>query len=498
MRENSSAASNHQNENLFSSTPANVDIFDDKEQYTNEVTEDGSSSNNNTSLFSTTVSGNEITKEGNDNKYNNVKEKNSDNNTLFSLSNSKDEDGGTPKLGPMHSHNLSLASDSSALSGNGETIKTGKKIGRTVSNKNLSISTGDSDTADGNKTPSRLTRFVKYLINGEDGSPSSTPTSSQASPSHSEAASNYKNELPFSSATTSSEVGDRKENDIKGVLKGEDIASPMKVSIARKISSKLLKTDSNRKNRDDEGSGNESSASPSTGSRISRILSRRSQSPAAAQASSSSTSSSSHSSSSVAKANISGPTNVTHNVHGALDLKTKKITGVPKDWKPPVSAGKYVQFGCSIKNCPRIDVPGYKERIPAILVALREELIKNNGLLVEGIFRVAPSKDDQEACKAQMDNGTYKSNETPEGAICVAAVLKEWFRSMPIRLLNVLPRNFIANADDKQLGKSGDEIMRVMAEPNNSVYCWLLDLFAETVSHESVNLMGIKSIAIGW
>jgi len=173
-------------------------------------------------------------------------------------------------------------------------------------------------------------------------------------------------------------------------------------------------------------------------------------------------------------------------VQVTFDPKTKTYSA--KYDADRIQGAVFHQFGCAIADCPRVTIPGYKEQIPSVLILLREELEKQNGFVVEGVFRVAASFEDQKAYKIQVDNGTFKGCTSQDDAMCMAALLKEWFRTMPVRLLNALPLNSI------RTGKA--DIMRELPEPNLSVFLWLCDLMADIVSLEHINRMSARAMAI--
>jgi len=189
-----------------------------------------------------------------------------------------------------------------------------------------------------------------------------------------------------------------------------------------------------------------------------------------------------------APVDISGPTNVVHTAHVVFDQKSLSYQGLPQEWQKQKDMGTYSQFGCSIINCPRVAVPGFKERIPAVLVQLRDELERHDGLVVEGVFRVAASFGDQKAYKTAVDTGTFAGCQNNEDVMCMAALIKEWFRTMPVRLLNALSLD--------SMRKGAANVETDLPEPNLSVFKWLLDLMAETVMYEEKNRMTVKAISI--
>ena len=83
------------------------------------------------------------------------------------------------------------------------------------------------------------------------------------------------------------------------------------------------------------------------------------------------------------------------------------------------------------------------------------------------------------AYKGEVDSGTFRGCRNREDSACMAALIKEWFRMMPVRLLNSLPLEAI------RTGRA--DIDKDLPEPNLSVFMWLCDLLAETVERESRN-----------
>ena len=166
----------------------------------------------------------------------------------------------------------------------------------------------------------------------------------------------------------------------------------------------------------------------------------------------------------------------------------------------------FINFGQPIEKCPREQISPYNEAIPSVLLFLRNELeshgksihsvkFKTNqliptlgGFLVEGVFRIAASFDDQKAYKAQIDKGSFEGCKNQDDTMCMAALIKEWFRTMPIRLLNILPENSL------RTGQS--DIDKELPEPNYSVFLWLCDLMADIVEYEQVNRMSARAMAI--
>jgi hypothetical protein len=135
-----------------------------------------------------------------------------------------------------------------------------------------------------------------------------------------------------------------------------------------------------------------------------------------------------------------------------------------------------------------VDLPGFRGPIPAILVTLREYLVKH-GLKVPGIFRESPS---HEAClktKHELDCGTFAACEDVH---IIATCLKMWLRELPTRLLQYVDMNMLeaAGADREW------HVALSVPEPEGSVLHWFIILCAETSAHADVNHMSAKNMAI--
>ena len=78
------------------------------------------------------------------------------------------------------------------------------------------------------------------------------------------------------------------------------------------------------------------------------------------------------------------------------------LEGLPEEWK---HINK--QFGLPLDKVPRTVVPGYKERIPSLLVMMKRELEKGGGRNQEKFFRLAPNTEDG-MTKNEMNNGEFE------------------------------------------------------------------------------------------
>ena len=104
-----------------------------------------------------------------------------------------------------------------------------------------------------------------------------------------------------------------------------------------------------------------------------------------------------------------GPTSVSaatlteHGLHVSFNEERACFEGLPEEWK---HINK--QFGLPLDKVPRTVVPGYKERIPSLLVMMKREFEKGGGRNQEGIFRLAPNAEDCSMTKSEMNNGEFE------------------------------------------------------------------------------------------
>lgn len=150
------------------------------------------------------------------------------------------------------------------------------------------------------------------------------------------------------------------------------------------------------------------------------------------------------------------------------------------------------QFGVPIKQCPAVYVKGYDSKIPAVLVMMRDEMIKNGGLETEGIFRLAPERAACALAKKHINMGKF---EDCDDVNIMANLIKVWFRDLPDKLLNAAPPSAIDHT--ARVGEAGAaEFVSKMHEPERSVLLWLLDMGAEIVRSKRKTRMDARNMAI--
>ena len=207
---------------------------------------------------------------------------------------------------------------------------------------------------------------------------------------------------------------------------------------------------------------------------------------------------------------IGAPFNVQHVAHGAYNSATGALSGLDDATVAPTN----LVFGSPISSQKRFKMPGYNDRIPAILVHLARHFRECNGLLTEGVFRIPPSTAEMNDLTKQLDLGRSLVECSPRDPILIAAVIKYWFRSLPVAVLSSVPPETISSLGNLNLGSTealgtftvarSNELIfkgvmyghRVLPEPSRSTFAWALDLMAAIVSGSAKNKMSPKALAI--
>ena len=144
-------------------------------------------------------------------------------------------------------------------------------------------------------------------------------------------------------------------------------------------------------------------------------------------------------------------------------------------------------FGQPLEECS-LD-PG--SAVPQVLVTLRELLVANQGLQVEGIFRVSPSQAILKVAQKDADSNRLSKLATA-GPECIATLIKLWFRSLPESILSPGLEAIVDGPPATPAACAG--LVAAMADPHRSTMRWLLRLCHEVVEHESANRMNLKAL----
>jgi hypothetical protein len=183
---------------------------------------------------------------------------------------------------------------------------------------------------------------------------------------------------------------------------------------------------------------------------------------------------------------VTDPFSIIHTQHVKYDVEKRTYEGLPSEWEQQLKK----QFGLPPDKIERMRVPGYKSRIPTVLVQMKDYLIKNGGLSVEGIFRIAPDSDESMYVKQELNENKFVRCDDVN---CIANLIKVWFRDLPEPLLQQIPAESILECTDEE---GAGTVINEMSEPNSSILLWLLDLCIDVSSNSGVNKMTPQNLAI--
>jgi hypothetical protein len=132
--------------------------------------------------------------------------------------------------------------------------------------------------------------------------------------------------------------------------------------------------------------------------------------------------------------------------------------------------------------------------VPLPLALLRARLQRRGGLAEEGVFRVAPSAEERENLRAQLDAGAFRGAASACSGVAAAHMVKLFLRELPRPVLAAVPTEQLLTAAATD-GATAAALARLDA-PSAALLGWLADLLVETARHEAVNKMGHQNLAI--
>lgn len=147
------------------------------------------------------------------------------------------------------------------------------------------------------------------------------------------------------------------------------------------------------------------------------------------------------------------------------------------------------QFGLEPKVLECTKLNGYPLPIPNLLIILRTHLVRDGGLDVKGIFRLAPETHACTLAFDQLNAGTFI--RSPDVNV-VANLIKLWFRQLPIKLFNPLNPDVVASLQPHEAGA----MIENLTEPFRSLALWLLDLCVLVSRNAAINSMDAKNLAL--
>ncbi|CAK4717591.1 hypothetical protein LEN26_015488 [Aphanomyces euteiches] len=186
---------------------------------------------------------------------------------------------------------------------------------------------------------------------------------------------------------------------------------------------------------------------------------------------------------------ISRPFQTKQEMHVTFNAELARYEGLPVAWR-----GLNKQFGLPIDAVPKRKVDGYETKIPAVLQMMKEYLALHGGLETEGVFRLAPDKEECSLVKEAINNGSFAGCNDVH---IIANLIKVWFRDLPTSLFNAIPDKSIYKVCElRDLHQALSVLDEGVPESTKGVVLWLLDLMAEVVKHEKRTKMSAKNMGI--
>ncbi len=150
------------------------------------------------------------------------------------------------------------------------------------------------------------------------------------------------------------------------------------------------------------------------------------------------------------------------------------------------------QYGIIIERIRgTVQYPDYICRIPQVLVKLKNLLSTRGGFQTVGIFRIQPDAKEFPIVRQALNTNNFEFRINDIN--CIANALKVWFRELPIKVLNPIPKTRVIKCSTQQ---EVGEIIDSLMEPYKSVFQWLLDLAVQVVQNSNKNKMDAKNMAV--
>ncbi|CEG39092.1 domain-containing partial [Plasmopara halstedii] len=149
-------------------------------------------------------------------------------------------------------------------------------------------------------------------------------------------------------------------------------------------------------------------------------------------------------------------------------------------------------FKLSHRQVPRIAVPGYDERIPAVLVMMQQHFVAKQGHLSPHIFRESPSKAERDQAMVDINCGAFRGAQ--HDVRVLADLIKLWFRELPEPILHEIHASEmerLASAKNVDI-----EVLSLLGDLESSIILWLADLLSFVADYQAHNHMGVDQLAI--
>lgn len=198
---------------------------------------------------------------------------------------------------------------------------------------------------------------------------------------------------------------------------------------------------------------------------------------------------------------------------GSLDISSPRGGGqdvLPAEWQPGKALSN-LSFGSSIVSQPRIQLRGYKDQIPSILVFMGRELREKRGFIEEGLFRIAPSRTEQTRVRNLLSESPGEEQIRKALHDCkdphvLAALMKEWCRMLDKSILSELARPDLELLTQESFDEALPSSQALenyhsflfgnayISSAPRATLLWLLDLMAVVVEHKAENKMGTRAV----
>ena len=196
--------------------------------------------------------------------------------------------------------------------------------------------------------------------------------------------------------------------------------------------------------------------------------------------------------------------------HVEFDQSTQKLVGLPPEWESSILNSFFLPYKC-LKT---VKTSKYKSEIPEILLKLKENIIRFEGLTKEGIFRVSTSYKDLAPVVRQYNSSNFDECTNP---LLLAQIFKKFYRELPVpiikdnQLSNFMDKERLIRIKDQKvedimkkenahLGNQdfsfAKEIFGGIPEPLKSLFEFLLDFFIEISKNKDANRMNEENLAI--
>ncbi|GBG32468.1 Rho GTPase-activating protein 2 [Hondaea fermentalgiana] len=212
----------------------------------------------------------------------------------------------------------------------------------------------------------------------------------------------------------------------------------------------------------------------------------------------------------LAKGRPSNPTDVVHEVHTNYNAALGEYEGLPAEWRGSKSLSA-LSFGSGLTSQPRVQLDGYSDRVPTILVLMARELRRRDGFKEEGLFRIAPSRTEQARvrallCESSSEGNTSRALHQCKDTHVIAALMKEWCRMLDKSILSDLSRTDLDVLTEESFeegpptAKARENYQALLlgdkyiSRPASNALLWILDLMAVVTTYRDTNKMGARAI----